>query len=511
MSSSTTDMMMWTSTIAIAQEDDKLKALQITKHGESFKVLWAKSSENRDSDWGLFASECGFSVGLTEKGKTDRDKAVVVGFSSAGVAFYHINLPAVKKEEVAAIVRLQAETLLPLPSEQMELTWRTRYVQDGKAAITIAAAKREYLKQFVENVCVIKPEKILLDCEGIVKAWKELFCGKETPHLRVENGYHTRKCVVVSLAARSTQVCLAEDGQLNNFVVLDMGMEDFLETANNLSDSADKGHAEQTETTQRFVQDVRSALESFGYAEPKEMPIFILSDGGKAIESIVSCLCSADLNAKAALPQVEKIKAQKEFGIEQLYEYRVPMGLALMALETPVEGLNLFKNLYDPAGMEEKKSALYSLKIAGLIAAIMLVVFLTVSYAVDIVSPNAIQKRLTKADSNADINLLMQRQKLIKAVALERPNLLELLKLVNEGGNGRVKLDSFHFKKNQLVNITGEVQGSDKLYEFQEILLKQNGIKDVKIQSTSIDSKSKKLKFTITFHYKNFTQKITRT
>ena len=501
--SSSANEMTWPSVIAIAQEDDKLKAVQITKQGGSFKVLWAKSSKDSDTDWGLFAGECGLSAGLTKQDKTDRDNTVVVGFSSEGVAFYHINLPAVKKEEATAIVRLQADTLLPLPSEQIEMTWRTRYVQDGKAAITIAAARREYLQQFVENVRSLEPEEILLDCEAIIKVWNGPFYGKE--------GYHTHKCVVVSLAARSTQVCLAEDGQLSNFVVLDMGMEDFLETANNMPDSADEEHAQQTETTQRFVQDMRRALESFGYAEPKELPIFILSDGGKAIESIVSYLCSADLNAKAALPQLEKIKAQKEFGIEQLYEYRVPMGLALMALEMPVEGLNLFKNLYDPAGMEEKKSALHSLKIAGLIAAIMFVAFLTVSYAVDIVSPNVIQNRLTKADSNTDINLLMQRQKLIKAVALERPNLLELLKLVNEGGDGGVKLDSFHFKKGQPVSVTGEVQNSDRLYEFQETLLKQNGIKDVKIQSTSIDAKSKKLKFTITFHYKNFTQKITRT
>jgi len=277
-----------------------------------------------------------------------------------------------------------------------------------------------------------------------------------------------------------------------------MGTEDFSQR-----------NPEQTETIERFIQDIRSALESFGYAKPKKLPIFVLSDGNKAVESIVSCLESAQLNATASLPQVDKITEQREFGIEQLYEYRVPIGLALMALQTPVEGLNLFENLYSPAWREEKKSALYSLKIAGLSAAIMLVVFVIVSYAVDIVSPNAIQKRLTAADSNADINLLMQRQKLIKAVALERPNLLELLKLVNEGGDGRVKLDSFYFKKGQLVSVTGQAQNSDQLYDFQETLLKKNGIKDVKIQSTSRDIKSKKIKFTLTFHYKNFTRKKT--
>jgi len=430
----------------------------------------------------------------------------VVGFGSAGVAFYHLDLPEAKEEEMAAMVRLQAETLLPLPAEQMELTWRTRRVQDGKVAITIAAARREHLQRFVENVRSLEPTEILLDCEAIVRAWKELFYGDE------------KDTLIVSLSARSTQVCLAEDGRLSNAVVLDMGTEDFLpgygealrqdeETANDLLDSAHKAEPEQTETTERFIQDIKSALESFGHTESAELPVFVLSDGSRAIEGIVSCLKSAGLNARAALPEIEKIKVQRQFKAKQLYEYRVPIGLALMALQTPVEGLNLFENLYRPAGKEQKSTTLYSPKIAGTIAAAMLVLFVIVSYAVDIVSPNAIQKRLTTADSSANIDLLMQRQKLIKAVALERPNLLELLNQVTESGDSGIKLDSFHFKKGQLVSISGQAQNSDQLYKFQEALLSKNGIKEVKIQSTSTDSKSKKLKFTINFNYKNFTKK----
>ena len=505
MSSSTTDILIWPSTIAIAKVDDKLKAVQITKlvtaeravagHGEAFELLWAKSSKGGDADWPRFASECGLSVGPAEQTKADGDKTVVVGFGSAGVAFYHLDLPEAKEEEMAAMVRLQAETLLPLSAEKMEMTWRTRRVQNGKVAITIAAARREYLQRFVENVRGLEPAEILLDCEAIVRAWKELFYGDE------------KDTLIVSLSARSTQVCLAEDGRLSNAVVLDMGTEDFLETANDLLDSAHKGEPEQTETTERFIQDIKSALESFGHTESAELPVFVLSDGSRAIEGIVSCLKSAGLNARAALPEIEKIRAQRQFKAEQLYEYRVPIGLALMAVEIPVEGLNLFENLYKPAWKEQKSPALYSLKIAGTIAAAMLALFVIVSYAVDVASPNAIQKRLTTADSGMDINLLMQRQKLIKAVALERPNLLELLNQVTESGDSGIKLDSFHFKKGQLVSISGQAQNSDQLYKFQEALLSKNGIKEVKIQSTSTDSKSKKLKFTINFHYKNFTKK----
>ncbi len=508
MSNSMTDMGTWRSAMAIAQVDGKLKAVQITKlvtaeravagQGEAFEVLWAKSSKDGDVDWSRFASECGLSVGPAEQTNADGDNTVVVGFGSAGVAFYHLDLPAAKEEEMAAMVRLQAETLLPLPVKQMEMTWRTKQVQNGKVAITIAAARREYLQQFVENVRVLEPIEILLDCEAIIKAWKGLFQGDE------------KDAVIVSLAARSTQVCLAEDGRLSNVVVLDMGMEDFFETANDLLDSAHKAEPEQTETTEMFIQDIKSALESFGHTKSIELPVFVLSDGSRAIERIVSCLKSAGLDARAALPEIDKIKVQRQFEAEQLYEYRVPIGLALMALHEPVEGLNLFENLYRPAGKEQKSPALYSPKIAGTIAAVMLALFVIVSYAVDIVSPNAIQKRLTTTDASTDIDLLMQRQKLIKTVALERPNLIELLNLVTESGDSGIKLDSFYFKKGQLVSISGQAQNSDQLYRFQETLQGKTGISQAEIQSSSLDSKSKKFKFTITFHYKNFTKKSTR-
>jgi len=505
MSNNANDAESRRSAAAIAHVDGRLKAVQITKQGEAFEVLWAKSSKAPDADWAGFASECGLSIALTEQAKTDGDKTLpwrVAGFGSAGVAFYHLDLPAAKEQELAAMVRLQAETLLPLPVEQMELTWRTRPTQAGKAAVTIAAARREYLQKFVENVRGLEPAEILLDCEAIVKVWKELFVSDE------------KDAVIVSLAARNTQVCLAEDGRLSNAVVLDTGMEDFLKTANDLSDLSDesdftyKAELEQTETTERFVQDIKSALESFNRIGG---PIFVLSDGSSAIEGIVSCLKSAGLNAQAALPQIGKIKVQKGFGAVALYEYRVPIGLALMALKMPVEGLNLFENLYKPVGKEQKIPAWYSLKIAGAIAVAMLALFVIVSYAVDIISPNAIQKRLTTSDASTDIDLLMQRQKLIKTIALERPDLLDLLSIVNESGSIGIKLDSFHFKKGQLVSISGEAQNSDQLYKFQEALQGKTGVKGAEIQSSSLDSKSRKFKFTITFHYKNFTQKSTRT
>jgi hypothetical protein len=404
----------------------------------------------------------------------------VVGFNSAAVAFYRIGVPAVGKEETAAIVKLQAETMLPLPAEQMELAWRLGQMRDGQVAVTIAAARREHLQEFVENVRDFEPARILLDCEGIIKAWRAFFSAEE------------KDAVVVSMTTRSTQVCLAEDGRLSNAVVLDMGTEDL---------------AEQTETTERFVQDMRSVLDLFGYAEPAKLPVFVLSDGSAAYVGIVSSLRSAGLNARAALPDIKKLTAQTELQVEDAYEYRVPIGLALMALEGPTNELDIFERLYTPAKKEEKRHWLYSPKVTCAIASVMLVLLVVVSYAVDVASPGAIEKRLeaSLSDSDIDMNMLMQRQQLIKTVAKQRPDLLDLLNQVVESGDRGIKLESLYFKKGQRVTINGQAPGNEQLYRFEKSLQDRTSIKDVKMTSTR-DAKSKKLKFTITFHYKNFTK-----
>lgn len=470
---------------AMAQEGSKLRAVCLRKQNDTFEVLWTKSSQAGDVDWRSFAAECGFSTERTGQIETGGDKVAVAGFNSAGVAFYHINVPAVNKDEIAAMVRLQAEARLPLPIEQMELAWQAGRVQDGKVPVTIAAAKREQLQEFVENVRRFKPAKILLDCEGTVKAWTASFSGKE------------RKAVVISIGTRSTQVCLAEFGRLSNAARLDIGIEDF---------SAAQGPAEQTEAAERLAQDTRSVLELFGYTEPGQLPVFVLSDGDSLIEAIVSCLRSAGLNVRTALPQPLRkvgISTETELGIEDIYEYRVPIGLGLMVLEGDVEELNIFERLYSPTEKEEKRYWLYSPKVAGAIAVVMLALTVFVFYAVDVAS----EKRLRRVRQSTDFKLLVQQQKLIKTVARQRPNLLKLLNEINSGENSGILLDGLDFKKGQPVKISGQTQNPEQIYKFQESLDSKSSLTEVKIQSTSQDSKTKKWKFTMTFHYPPFTAK----
>jgi hypothetical protein len=470
------------SVIAITQEEDRLKAIELRKHNGTTNVMWTKSNEE-SMTMGTFATKCGLSIDpFTEQSEENRG-AVIVGFNSAGVAFYRVTVPAVGEEETASMVKMQAETRLPLPVDQMELAWRADQMRNGQVGYIVAAARKKPLENFVENVRSFEPTKILLDCEGVTKAWRSFFGGTE------------KLAVVVSMTAQNTQVCLVEDGRLCNAMLLDLGIEDF----------AVEDEIEQMQISERFVQDMISVLELFGYSNLSELPIFLLSDGNTEHMEIVASLNSAGLDAQISLPDIKGLRTSSEIGIQDIYEYRVPIGLGLMAFETSKNELNIFENVYIPASKKVKKHWVYSPIVTGGIAAAVLILWLSIAVILDIAKPGAIDSRLKKSASNADINNMVQRQKVIQSVAQQRPDLLELLDLINASGENGIKLESFHFKKGQPVSISGEAPGNEQLYKFEKNLQDKKNISGVKM-NPSRDAKTKKTKFTITFHYKNFTK-----
>ena len=184
----------------------------------------------------------------------------MVGFNTAGTIFNRTIVPDVKDEEIESIIELQAETRLPLPSEQIEMDWRADKLDDGRIGVTLAVARKEQLQRFADNVRCFQPAKILLNCEGIVKVWEEFFSDKN------------QNAIVLSSGQHNTQVCLVEGGRLSNAVVLDIGVDEFSST----------GPEEQTETTERFAQDMRSVLDLFGCSD--QLPVFVLSDGAFGLE-----------------------------------------------------------------------------------------------------------------------------------------------------------------------------------------------------------------------------------
>ncbi len=485
MSSTVDNSKMRRSVVAISRTDGRLRAVELEERGSGFEIIWAKSDQDTSSDWRAFADECGLLRQSVQQQPNDSERAVVAGFDSSGVAFYRLDVPAVGEEEIASIVRLQAESRLPLPADKMELAWRTGHTKNGQLPVTMAAARTDRLKGFIENVRCFLPSSILLDCEAIVEVWARVFGGAE------------QTAAILSVGARSTQVCLAQGGRLSNSVVLDVGTEDFRTTDTE----------KQTETEERFAQDMKSVLNMFSVAKQEDLPIIVLSDGDELIEHMVSTLVSAGLDAEALLPGTSAMAGQSLLGQDDVYHYRVPIGLGLMALYERKDAFNVFKQLYKPAKKQEKKHWIYSTRAAITLAAAMILILIAASYAIDIATPRALEKRLEASLSDTDIQELIAKQNLIKVVAQARPDMLSLIKLVNDKGGSGIKLTGFHFKKGQAVSLTGEARNQDDIYRFHEALLEDKSVKNALIPNATPDAKGGKVTFTINFQYKNFSQK----
>ena len=485
--------------IAAAKDNGQFKAVEVRKHEDTLEVLWTKSLPAGDQTWTAFAAACGVTAGPDGHDRAlKRHAPSVVGLDSTGVAFYRVTAPAVESQEMASIVRMQAESLLPLPPDQIEVAWRTTPSANGNVDITIAAARREYLHKFVGSVRDFRPGRILLSCEGTVRAWQSLFA--DGPRPGTGNGLAraaATRTLLLSIGVENTQLCLIQNGVVTQAAVLGTGTADLVSSGDHAAS------VQLTEMAERFAHDVRTVLGSFGWDESVSWPILVLSDGGEALNRIVEALNGAGLPAKVSLPEARALKLPAGFRMQDIYEYRTPLGLSLIALEKPAGVLDLFERIVAEQEQEKTTTAWRSVLVAGAVAAVMLIALFATTYLAD--AANA--RRWNDLVARPDFEAARQHQALLKTVARHRPDVLELLTALNTGKNEGIVLDSLHFKKGQPVTIAGQAGNTEQMWAFEKNLRAQKDMTSVAIVNPTQDSKTKKIKFTITFSYKGFSKK----
>jgi len=450
---------------AIAEVAGQLKAARLCKRTRGMELAWIKNAAPGESNWTAFADQC--ELGIGENG------IFIAGFNSAGVVFYRIDVPEVPQDQLNAIVKLQTEARLPLPAEKMECCWRCRKLKDGTFAVTTAAAKKDHLQKFINQLSALKPDKIILDCEALVEAWRKFFGGTDA------------QAVVMSIGARTTRICMSESAALINAATLDTAMEDF-------TTAGDTGQLAQR-TLERFAQDVISVLELFDC----RCPVHVLSDGSENLKRIVSYLKSRGIKAKLALADTSRFVGENKPTAEQLYDCRVPIGLASMALQGRTDELAIFNRLYKGTGERQKGPWYHRRRWAASIAAAALAILVLGFYAADL----AALKYLDNLKSHSGYGRIVRRQKLIKQVASQRFDITELLTVVNAEFSEELLLDSIEFRKGRAITITGRAKDAEQMYKFQQGLLNQKLVSNVRIQNASDDKKTKKVKFTIVFNY----------
>jgi len=461
------------------------KAVKVRKRAAGYDLIWKRSFERGDAA-GLESFlrdevSSAQSVHLMET-----NEPVIIVSESRGVVFYRIAIPPVGDGQVDSIVRMQAESLLPLPAGEMQVCWRVDKPAGGKRGVTIAAGKTEGLRTYTGAARRFGASRILLDYEGLVRAWLELFGGTYA------------KTVVISIAESGTGVVLADNGRLSCAVTLDAGLEDL------------SGQSDWHSTAELFVHDLRNALELFGLTDDEDVKVVVLSEGTGTFKKLISYLRDAGIKAHAAVAAPEALKLSEETASEDVVEYIGSIGAAMLALNPGTNELHLFEELYSAAGTERPSRAAGSLKRPCVITAAMVVLIVLVSYAVDKASLAQIRNHIYSTSGNpgaTNAASLIARQQMRKRIAAQRPDMLDLLGKISESSGEGMMLDIITFKKRKAVTIGGTCKSYEKLYEFQKKLGGQSGISEVKIQSSAVDKKKGKVGFKMTFHYKNFTRK----
>lgn len=461
------------------------KAVKLRRRAAGYELIWKRTFGKEDAS-GIesFLRE---EVSAAESERPiQMNEPVIIVAESRGVVFYRIDIPPVREGQVDSVVKMQAEALLPLPAGEMQVCWRVDKAAGGKRGVTIAAGKTEGLSGYAGAARRFGVSKIMLDYEGVVRAWLELFGGTD------------EKTVLINIAESGTGVVLADNGRLSCAVTLDVGLE------------ALSGRADWRNTAELFVHDLRSALELFGLGAEVDARVVILSEDAAAHKRLISYLKDAGINASAAAPRPGAMKSSEEISPKDTTEYIGPVGAAMLALDPEPDELNLFEELYSAAGMGRASQAAGSLKRPCVITVAMVVLFVLVSYAVDKASLAQLRKHIYSESGNpgaTNAAALIEQQQMRKTVAVQRPDMLDLLGKIRESGPDGVILDTITFKKRQAVTIGGSCKSYDQLYEFQKKLGEQSGIKEVRIQSSAVDKKKSKVGFKMTFHYKNFTRK----
>jgi len=487
--STVTENVTITSVIAAAagqRNHGPFRAVMMKKTHEGLRLVWKTSDDGATGDFKTFVEKVlPSAVSPAGNGSVP---AGVLGLDTAEVAFYRIEVPAVSDVQLAPIVRMQAESLLPLPADRMQIAWRADAPLNGKRRCSIAAARSDQLRNLAQDVKT-RTSRIILNAEAVVKAWTELF---DAP---------TKRAILIHMRTHDTRVLLADRGVLRHAVTADVGLDDIT-------------GPDAAADLQLLVHDVASAVELFEGGIHTGTPVYIIGHDVAAHEPALAALARAGINASLSRPAGNRLRYARQAPGDPAYasvlsgeqpvepadicEYLEPVGLALMALDGEPHTLNLFDGLLtvsDDRSGRAKLQLIFAVLVAAVVAILCLIAW------------KALDKAALEKLTDIELNSLIERQKTRQLIASQRPDVLEIIAIITERAPAGMLLDNFEFKKGSPVTISTFAKSREELYEFEKKLDSHKDISKVRTINPTLDEKQNRINFKMEFNYKNFSEK----
>jgi hypothetical protein len=439
--------------IALCKDGDIVKAVQISRYGESFAADWQK-----DLDLGWQGAR-----GLIDA--DDGNIHVVAAFDSSCVGFYNISVPDIEKSKLSSIVKVQAESLLPMAAEDMCYTWRKNNREQNKLKITIAAGNRKKIEHFADLAAKASPDSIVLDYESITEYASFCLRGK------CEN------FIVITFAEYAARLCLIEKGELIDAYTVEADFD-------NLSLM---GH------------EIFQCIENFG-PQYKNLPTYVIAEEHKANE-IIGYLTSMKINAT-------KLADVNIKGLEKIDDLaRRIIGSAMLIFDERKRPLNLFDGRLAGKKESQIKKTAAPLKLAVIAFAAVIILAAIIYPAMDISTSNNIENLMNEQIDGQSFKGFMVNTQIRREIGTKRIDMPELFEKIKKALPQGMMVDEFTFKTGQPIKIRGFCPNYDMLYKFQQGLSDVKGIKNVNILSPRMDQKNNRLEYSMVFDYKDFTRK----
>ncbi|MCP4454542.1 MAG: hypothetical protein GY809_24050 [Planctomycetes bacterium] len=469
------------SVTAMVRQARQVRSVELRRKGRSLELVHLEQADT----WQALARQAKV---LNESGQRLRvvHHEVVAGLEAVGVAFYRMTLPNVGSQETDAMVRMQAETRLPLSVDQMGLDWKTIEVTDSERTAAVAAMRKN--SPGVNEAVSLEPDHIVTEADALIQMWR-WGCTQAA-----SDG------ILMSCGEQHAVVCCVLNHQLIHASVLDLGLKDMVpaDTVFEAMSSLNSGAMDQ------FTQDLQGMVQSYQKALPDCHALTILSDGSDVFKAIIQAVSQLGLEVHEAIPNEAVFSGRMALSVADLYAWRVPIGLALCVLNESPTHYELFKDLC--GCLEKKQSSKRRPVLAWLAAAAAICIMTATLYAVDVRR----HKKLTDLTQTPEVAQFQKERAYQKRVARQRANLLELIDVVTSKEYKGLTLDTFTYKRGQPVKIVGRADKAPLWYVFDEAMTNRKGVTQVKRDKTVQDKKTKKIKFGMSFHYKTYTQKVTQ-
>jgi Tfp pilus assembly protein PilN len=403
--------------------------------------------------------------------RTDDPQAAVAGVyvaSGSSLAMYRLEVPAVKNSQLASIVRMQVEAKLPLASDQMRLAWRGDGATTGNTRIcTVVAGRASRYDECLGAAQKAGLNRVIPDWEAIARAWGLMGDG---------NG----RDLLLVVRKSNSQALLVEDGRLIDAVSLDVGQDDFAAESDGVG----------SERLELFSHDLWNTMGRFEARDNPEIRVMTRGNG----TSVEEYLKRNGIAARPAQASVAAAAGAVDTD-EDPQDFLEAVGGAILAMESPDESLDL---LFDHPDMRPKKKPIVSLSTVLALAAtiLALIVFLLVARHLD---QSAVEKL-----QDDKIAQLVKVQDLRKAIAVERPDMLDLMTKINESLLEGMLLENFSFQKGKPISIASSAASYDQVLKFKTSLESKAGISNVKILDPTLDDRRGRYNFKMSFEYMHF-------